>query len=82
MKKLLGAVLGVSLVTLAIVAPAQAKKASGGPVNFYLHWDDDGAGGCDGLVHMSTEDTPGDTSCWYVFPARPGSVGSRQAKAR
>lgn len=63
MKKVLVAVLVGGLVAGALVAPAAAKKKKKpkAPVpaelTYFLHWDDDGAGGCAGAKHMNLEDT-------------------------
>lgn len=73
MKRVLAVALAIGVLAGALVAPAQAakKKKKKKPVpielQFFLHWDDDGAGGCDGMQHMNLEDTEGDTGCSYVF---------------
>ncbi len=70
MKKSILIALVVGLVAASMTGTsAQAKKAKWvqSELKFFLHWDDDGADGCDGMVHMSLEDTPGDTSCEFVL---------------
>lgn len=71
MKRAIAVALSLGLLAGAFAMPAEAKKKKKKAVpvetKFFMHWDDDGAGGCEGMVHMSTEDTAGDTGCSYVF---------------
>lgn len=75
MKKAIAVALSLGLLAGALVMPAEAakkkkkKKLTPVETKFYMHWDDDGAGGCAGMQHMSTEDTEGDTGCSYTFQA-------------
>jgi hypothetical protein len=69
MKKIAITFMALGLVVGSLATPGLAgkKKAFKGPLDFYMHWDDDGAGGCEGAVYMDLEDKPGDTSCAFVF---------------
>lgn len=65
MKKLLTAALIGGLIAGSLVGPAAAakkKKPKPKPLvpverTYFLHWDDDGAGGCAGMQHMNLQDT-------------------------
>ncbi|MDQ3981695.1 MAG: hypothetical protein M3271_03330 [Actinomycetota bacterium] len=64
MKKLLTAALIGGLIAGSLVAPAAAakkKKPKPKPLvpaelTYFLHWDDDGSGGCGGMKHMNLTD--------------------------
>ncbi len=85
MKKIIVTALVGSLIAGALAAPATAKKKKpktptgvASELKYYLHWDDDGAGGCGGAQHMSTEDKedPG-SGCEFTFlPAQEVFVAS------
>lgn len=65
MKKLLVTALVGGLIAGSLVAPAAAakkKKPKPKPLvpaelTYFLHWDDDGSGGCGGARHMNLQDT-------------------------
>ncbi|MGI8407749.1 MAG: hypothetical protein ACR2L3_04490 [Actinomycetota bacterium] len=83
MKRILAVGLSLGLIAAALVGPAHAarKKLTPSSASFFLHWDPPSAGqeDCDGLQHMDLEDTPGDTSCSFIFqPAQEALVASGQ----
>lgn len=86
MRRTLAVALAIGLLAGALIGPAEAakkkkkKKLVPTEAQFFIHWDDDGAGGCDGMQHMSLEDTEGDTGCSYVFqPAQEVFVATGAA---
>lgn len=83
MKRILAVGLTLGLIAAALVGPAHAakKKPTPSSATFFLHWDPPSAGqeSCDGMQHMDLEDTPGDTSCSFIFqPAQEALVASGQ----
>ena len=82
MKKLIVAALTLGLVAGAALVPAAAAKKSKlkpTETTFFLHWDDDGSGGC-GPTSMSTEDTEdAGNGCNFIFqPAQELLIASGQ----
>jgi hypothetical protein len=73
MRKTLTVTIALALLVGTLGLPAEAqrrKKPRWVPTErtFYLHWDDDGEGGCGGLQHMNLvdQDDPGN-GCAFVF---------------
>jgi hypothetical protein len=78
-------VLGLLAGSMALPAEAKKKKKKKPPVvalaptelKFFLHWDDDGAGGCTGAQYMDLTDKEGDTGCSFTFqPAQEAFIAS------
>jgi hypothetical protein len=69
------AIIGLLVGSITTVEAAKKKKKKKPPVvtlaptelKFFIHWDDDGAGGCAGAQYMDLEDKAGDTGCSFVF---------------
>jgi hypothetical protein len=79
MKKTFAVMMALGLLAGALIAPADAarKKKKKVPsvaaeAKFFMHWDDDGAGGCAGMVHMDLEDKP-DPGSGCEFVAQPAN---------
>ncbi len=78
MKRAIAVALALGLLAGAMVAPAEAgkkkkkKKLVASEAKFFMHWDDDGAGGCGGMVHMDLEDKE-DPGSGCEFVAQPAN---------
>jgi hypothetical protein len=81
MKRTTVSILVLALAIGALVAPAaeaKKKKPKKPPVvaavpaeqKYFLHWDDDGAGGCTGTQNMSLDEHPGTTCNSSTQPAQ------------
>lgn len=77
MKRAVVVLVALGLLAGALVAPADAKKKkkktppatmAPGELKYFLHYPDDGAGGCTAATHMDLQDSP-DTGCSYTFQA-------------
>lgn len=79
MKRTVVVVVAIGLLAGALVAPADAKKKKKKPpvpavtlvpgeLKYFLHYPDDGAGGCTATTMMDLKDSP-DTGCSYTFQA-------------
>lgn len=89
MKKLIATALVGGLVMGALVAPATAAKKKKKPkvpvavaseTKFFMHWDDDGAGGCAGAQYLSIEDKedPGSGCEFTALPAQEILIATGQ----
>jgi hypothetical protein len=80
MKKTFAVMMALGLLAGALIAPADAAKKKkkkkvpsvAAEAKFFMHWDDDGAGGCAGMVHMDLEDKP-DPGSGCEFVAQPAN---------
>lgn len=77
MRKAISVALALGLLVGAFIGPAEAgkkkkKKLVPSEAQFFMHWDDDGAGGCDGMVHMDLEDKE-DPGSGCEFIAQPAN---------
>lgn len=79
MKRTVVVLVAVGLLAGALIAPADAKKKKKKPptpvvklvpgeLKYFLHYPDDGAGGCTATTHMDLKDSP-DSGCSYTFQA-------------
>lgn len=87
MKRTIVFALVLGLVAGSIAMPATAKKKKKkkpvlveSELKYFLHWEDDGAGGCDGLVHMNLQDTedPGSGCEFIAQPAQELLIATGQ----
>lgn len=89
MKRAIAVALALGLLAGAMAAPAEAgkkkkKKLVASEAKFFMHWDDDGAGGCGGAVHMDLEDKedPGSGCEFIAQPANEVLIAAGQGLSR